>query len=121
VPAIKRQLHDLDPRQAVSDISTMETNISKSLATRRMMMSLLSTFAGLALTLAAIGLYGVMALTVTQRTRELGIRLALGADRGDVFALGVAMISLGMVALIACWLPAMQATRVDPVVALRSE
>jgi putative ABC transport system permease protein len=163
LPAIKRELHDLDSRQAVSDISTMETNISKSLGTRRMMMSLLSTFAALALTLAAIGLYGVMALTVTQRTRELGIRLALGANRGDVlrlvlgqgaalvaaglvlgligslmagrvlisvlygvgpvdvFALGIAMVSLGLVALIACWLPAIQATRVDPVVALRSE
>lgn len=163
LPQIKRELRELDPQQAVSSISTMEKDIAKSLGTRRMIMSLLSTFAVLALLLAAIGLYGVMALTVTQRTRELGIRLALGADRADVLrlvlghgaalvaagltigligalmagrvligilygvgaidflALSVAMASLGGVALVACWLPAVRATRVDPVVALRSE
>jgi len=163
LPQIKRELRELDPQQAVSSISTMEKDIAKSLGTRRMIMSLLSTFALLALLLAAIGLYGVMALTVTQRTRELGIRLALGAGRADVlrlvlgqgaalvaagltiglvgalmagrvligilygvgaidfFALAMAMASLGGVALVACWLPAMRATRVDPVVALRSE
>jgi ABC-type antimicrobial peptide transport system permease subunit len=163
MPQIKRELRELDPQQAIYGISTMEKDIARSLTTRRMMMSLLSTFAVLALMLAAIGLYGVMALTVTQRTRELGIRLALGAGRGDVlrlvlgqgaalvalgltigligalmagrvligvlygvgtidvFALVMAMASLGGVALFACWLPAMRATRVDPVVALRSE
>jgi predicted permease len=163
VPAIKRELQALDPDQAFADISTMENNIAKSLGSRRMMMSLLGAFATIALLLASVGLYGVMALTVTQRTRELGIRLALGAQRADVFrlvlaqgmllvvagliigllgavgagrglqsllygvggfdasALSFALFALAMVALIACWLPARRATRVDPIVALRAE
>jgi predicted permease len=163
VPAIKRELQELDPDQAFADISTMENNIAKSLGSRRMMMSLLGAFAGIALLLASVGLYGVMALTVTQRTRELGIRLALGAQRADVFrlvlsqgmrlvvsglimgllgavgagrglqsvlygvggsdtpALSFALFALAIVALIACWLPARRATRVDPMVALRAE
>ena len=163
VPAIKRELQGLDPDQAFAGISTMESNIEKSLGSRRMMMSLLSEFAIIALVLASVGLYGVMALTVTQRTRELGIRLALGAQRADVFrlvlaqgmllvlggltigllgavgaarglqsvlygvgrfdvsALSVALLALAMVALLACWLPARRATRVDPIEALRAE
>jgi putative ABC transport system permease protein len=163
VPAIKRELQALDPDQAFSGISTMEDNIAKSLGSRRMMMSLLGAFAAIALVLASVGLYGVMALTVTQRTRELGIRLALGAQRADVFrlvlaqgmllvfagliiglfaavgagrglqsllygvggfdvpALSLALFALAMVALIACWLPARRATRVDPIEALRAE
>ena len=126
-------------------------------------MALLGTFAVLALVLASVGLYGVMALTVTQRTRELGIRMALGAARTNIFRLvfghGIALITVGIllglagavavsralmsllynvgmldplatvtailplsiVALIACFVPARRATRVDPVVALRSE
>jgi putative ABC transport system permease protein len=163
VPAIKRELQALDPDQAFAHISTMEGNIAKSLGSRRMMMSLLAAFAGIALLLASVGLYGVMALTVTQRTRELGIRLALGAQRADVFrlvlsqgmllvlaglvigllgvlgvgrglqsvlygvggfdgpALGFALFALAVVALIACWLPALRATRVDPITAIRTE
>ena len=163
VPAIKRELHGLDPDQAFASISTMESNLAKSLGSRRMMMSLLSEFAVIALVLASVGLYGVMALTVTQRTRELGVRLALGAQRADVFrlvlsqgmllvligltigllgavgaarglqsvlygvggfdvpALSFALLALAVVALIACWLPARRATRVDPIEALRAE
>ena len=163
VPAIKRELQALDPDQAFAHISTMESNIANSLGSRRMMMSLLAAFAGIALLLASVGLYGVMALTVTQRTRELGIRLALGAQRADVFrlvlsqgmllvlagliigmlgvvgagrglqsvlygvggfdgpALGFALFALAVVALIACWLPALRATRVDPITAIRTE
>ena len=100
VPAIKRELHDLDPDQAFADISTMESNIAESLGSRHMMMSLLGEFALIALVLASVGLYGVMALTVTQRTRELGIRLALGAQRADVFRL---VLSQGML-LVVCGL-----------------
>jgi len=101
VPAIKRELQGLDPDQAFAGISTMESNIEKSLGSRRMMMSLLSAFATIALALASVGLYGVMALTVTQRTRELGIRLALGAQRADVFRLvltqGMLLVFVGLI------------------------
>ena len=163
VNAIKQDIAALDPDQAVSDIATMEENIADSLASRRLSMTLLTVFAALALGLASIGLYGVMALTVTQRTRELGIRLALGADRARVFRLvlgqGFLLVGIGLiaglllaastgralsgilynvsawdltgffsaalilvgVALIACCVPARRATRVDPIVALRTE
>jgi putative ABC transport system permease protein len=163
VAAVRREVQAIDSDQPIGQISTMEENISASLAARRLTMTLLGAFAGLALLLASVGLYGVMALSVTQRTRELGIRLALGAARADVFrlvlgqgaalvslglglgllgalaagralasvlhnvgtidvaALATALISLALVAMLACFFPARRATRVDPMVALREE
>src|SRR5436309_3865951 len=163
ISPIRDEIAALDRDQAVSDVATMEENVEDSLASQRLTMTLLGVFAGLALVLASIGLYGVMALIVTQRTRELGIRFALGASRGDVLrlvlgqgavlvgiglatglvgafvasralssvlydvapldpaALISALLTLSLVALIACFVPARRASRVDPIEALRAE
>lgn len=98
--AVRREVQAIDPEQPIAEVTTMEENISNSLAARRLTMALLGAFAGVALVLASVGLYGVMALSVTQRTRELGIRLALGAPRRNVFRLvlgqGAMLVSLGI-------------------------
>ena len=100
VAAVKREVKALDPDQPIGQITTMDQAIASSLATRRLTMVLLGAFALLALVLASVGLYGVMALTVTQRTRELGIRMALGAERTNIFKLvlgqGMTLMAIGI-------------------------
>jgi putative ABC transport system permease protein len=160
---VRREVAALDPEQAVMGAMTMEQRVSASLARPRFNTVLLNLLSTLAAALAAVGIYGVISYSVAQRTREIGIRLALGARRGDVLRLvigqGVALagagvaiglaaslaltrlmqgllygvsatdlftftgaaLLLGAVAVVACWLPARRATRVDPMVALREE
>jgi putative ABC transport system permease protein len=162
-PAMRKLISGIDPAQPVYNVKTLEQALADSIAPRRFNLFLLGTFAAVALLLALVGIYGVIAYSVTARTREIGVRMALGAQRREVVRMvvreGMAMALAGMAAglagawslthwmasllydvkaadpatfaavsaalaataMLACWIPALKAARVDPVVALRYE
>jgi putative ABC transport system permease protein len=99
VDTVRASLRSLDPNVPLSAVSSMDSLFERSLGPRRFNLYLLSAFAGVALALAAIGLFGVMTFVVSQRTREIGVRLALGATRGEVFrqilGRGIALAGIG--------------------------
>jgi putative ABC transport system permease protein len=163
VAPVRNEILAVDAGQAAFDIATLEQVLAESIARRRFAMLLLGAFALVALVLASVGTYGVISHAVTQRTREIGVRMALGAQPGDVLRLvvgegavlaltGVAVGAVGALAatrllssllfevsatdpatfvgtalllmgigVVACYIPARRAARVDPTVALRYE
>jgi putative ABC transport system permease protein len=163
MPAVRAAIWSVNKNQPISQMTTMANVLSESVARHRLYMILLGVFAASALVLAAVGVYGMVSYSVSQRTREMGIRIAVGAARGDVLRLvvdqGARVAFLGiaagilaalaltrlmasllfevsatdpvtflavaalltLVALASSFLPARRATRVDPMVALRSE
>jgi putative ABC transport system permease protein len=160
---VRNVIHSVDPDQPLGSIRSMQNIASEFVAPRRLTMLISGLFAGLALLLAMIGLYGVISYSVAQRNHELGIRMALGARKGDILrlivaqgfrlamagivvgmagalaltrvlasilfgirpndplTLGVVAITLVAVTLLACYIPARRATKVDPMVALKYE
>lgn len=163
VSAVRQAVWSIDPNQPISNVSSLEKVVDDSIAQRRLNMLLMGLFGGVALLLSAVGIYGLLSHAVTQRTQEMGIRIALGAQVGDVLKLvlkqGMILAMVGQViglggafaltrlirgllfgvtpndaltyiavvgvltfvALLACYIPARRATKVDPLIALRYE
>jgi putative ABC transport system permease protein len=161
--AVRGALAEIDSTQPIYDMQTLDQLVAKSLGQRRFTLTLMLMFGVIALVLSAVGIYGVMAFAVSQRTQEIGIRMALGASALDVLKLvlrngmflavigaviglagafaitrfmssllfgvsptdvvtfGLVTAGLLLVALVACYLPARRATKVDPLIALRYE
>ena len=163
LPFLRQAVAEAHPRATIDDVMTMDARLSAAVAKPRFYAGFAGSFAALALFLAAFGVYGLLSYTVVQRRREIGVRMALGAERGDIVGLvvrqGAVLVATGaglglltaaassrvmesllygvatddpltfvgapcvlvVVALVACWLPARRATRVDPMKVLRFE
>ena len=163
IPFLREAVAETNPRASIADVVTMDARLRAAFAQPRFYAGFAGGFAALALFLAAFGIYGLLSYTVSQRRREIGVRMALGAQRGDIVTLvvrqGAALVALGavagllaaaassrvlasflvgvttadrltfvaaplvliVVALVACWLPARRATRIDPMDVLRVE
>jgi putative ABC transport system permease protein len=163
VSAVRGQVRALDQDQPIALVQTLDEHVAESVLQPRLIMTLLSIFAGLALVLAAVGVYAMMAFSVSQRRGEIGIRIALGALRADIFRLvvghamllvaislaiglagalaatrllgsllygigiwdpftfGAVVLLLSLISFFAAWFPALRATKINPMIALRSE